>query len=298
MTVQYPPRHPVRNPFLGGIAIVGMGRLGSSLHATLVDHGITPEEVVSGKRDLHKARLDAEVLWLCVPDTALVDVAAAITAKRRSLRGQVVLHSSGVYSAEVLSAARKAGGSVASVHPLMTFPTRKPVPLAGVPFAVEAAAPLYKKLHSLVRLLGGKPFRLTAAGKANYHAAAVMASPLLVSLASAAMETAQRSGLSRKRSAALLEPIMLATVRNFFRDGAAASFSGPFARGDVSTVSLHLEALAGHPSLQQVYRALASHSLLVLPTQNKIELRKALAAPPRNILGKATKKTTRKTRQL
>jgi predicted short-subunit dehydrogenase-like oxidoreductase (DUF2520 family) len=273
-----------RSPFPRGIAIVGMGRWGSSLRAALVDSDV-PVEVAG--RDLRKATLDAEVLWLCVPDLALADVAAAIAAKRGPLRGQIVLHSSGVNSTEVLAPARKAGAQVGSVHPLMTFPTRKPVSLAGVPFAVEAGRQLGGKLEQLVRLLGGRPFRLAAAGKAMYHTAAVMSSPLLVSLASAAQETATLAGLSEKQAGELLEPIMLASIRNFFRNGGAASFSGPFARGDAATVSLHLAALEGHPPLQQVYRALADHALRVLPSRNKGKLKKALAASPRNILGKS-----------
>jgi predicted short-subunit dehydrogenase-like oxidoreductase (DUF2520 family) len=274
-----------RNPFPRGIAIVGMGRWGSSLRAALVDKAIPVVEVVG--RNLSKASLGADVLWLCVPDVALAEVAAAIAAKPGSLHGQVVLHSSGVHSTEVLAPARKAGAKIGSVHPLMTFPARKPVSLAGVPFAIEAEQRLAKQLERLVRLLGGRPFRLASAGKAMYHAAAVMSSPLLVSLASAAQETAMLAGFSEKQARELLEPIMLASIRNFFLNGGAASFSGPFARGDDATVSLHLAALARHPSLREVYRALAEHALRVLPNRNKGELKKALAASPRNILGKS-----------
>ena len=45
-----------------------------------------------------------------------------------------------------------------------------------------------------------------------------------------------------------MEPIVLRTVRNVLRNGAGKSFSGPLARGDVSTVALHLESLDGRRS--------------------------------------------------
>ena len=54
------------------------------------------------------------------------------------------------------------------------------------------------------------------------------------------------------------------------------SFSGPFARGDAETVSLHLEALLQHPHLQGVYKGLAVHALDALPCQNKPALRRSL----------------------
>jgi predicted short-subunit dehydrogenase-like oxidoreductase (DUF2520 family) len=147
-----------------------------------------------------------------------------------------------------------------------------------VPFAVEAEGRLRTQLFRLVHQLGGRPFTIPSEGKPLYHAAAVMASPLLVSLAAAAEETAVLSGLSKKQARVLLEPIMQATLLNFFCDGGAKSFSGPFARGDDQTVSLHLAALRQHPLLSQVYATLAAHALEVLPVENKARLLRVLKA--------------------
>ena len=282
--------------FNGGISIIGPGRWGSSLYAALARSGTTPLEVIgtSPKKagcglttpvvGFDEARFDAELLWLCVPDSEIAGVAGAIVARRPSLRGQTVVHSSGVYSSALLAEAVRAGARVASVHPLMTFPTRRPTVLAGVPFAIEATGALAVRLEKLVTRIGGTPFRLPATGKALYHAAAVMASPLLVSLAAAARQTMMQAGLTGKEANALLEPIMTATLRNFFCDGGARSFSGPFARGDVDTVSLHLQALKAHPFLQALYKALAEHAIEVLPVMKKQALQKKLAAAKTNIL--------------
>jgi predicted short-subunit dehydrogenase-like oxidoreductase (DUF2520 family) len=229
-----------------------------------------------------KARFDAQLLWLCVPDAAIAEVAEAISA-RVPLKGKIVVHSSGVHSSEILRVAKQAGARVGSVHPLMTFPTLTPVPLAHVPFAIEAEKAVAGRLQKLVTLLGGRPFLLPGAGKPLYHAAAVMASPLLVSLATAARAMATQAGLSPEDADMLLQPIMMATIRNFFANGGPASFSGPFARGDVATVSLHLAALKEHPSLQQVYRGLAHYALETLPVNNKQGLKHQLGRQP--ILG-------------
>jgi predicted short-subunit dehydrogenase-like oxidoreductase (DUF2520 family) len=283
-------------PFPGGIAIVGMGRWGHSLHAALTAAGIPPLELVVRTQkkqapkavSFRKARFDAQLLWLCVPDAAIADVAADLS-ERLPLKEKIVVHSSGVYSSEILRAAKQAGARVASVHPLMTFPTLTPVPLVNVPFAIESEKSIAARLQKLVTILAGRPFLLSGAGKPLYHAAAVMASPLLVGLATAARAMATQAGLSPEDSDTLLQPIMLATIRNFFSNGGPASFSGPFARGDVATVSLHLAALKEHPSLQQVYQALANFALETLPVKNKQELKHQLGRQP--ILGNESERT-------
>ena len=294
-------RKPAPSGTLKSIAVVGMGRWGSSFCAALIAHGITPVEVVGRVQkagqavpviSFKQARFDAEVLWLCVPDGEIAAVVDAVLAKRASLRGQIVVHSSGVSSSVILAAAAKAGALIASVHPLMTFPTRKAVSLVGVPFAIEAHGAMASRLAKLVRQLGGRPFRLPAEGKALYHASAVMASPLLVSLATAARQAAMLAGLTGEQANVLLEPIMVATIRNFFREGGARSFSGPFARGDVKTVSLHLEALQVHPSLQAVYMALAGYATEELPVVKRRALAKALATAKPNILSEASQHQT------
>jgi predicted short-subunit dehydrogenase-like oxidoreductase (DUF2520 family) len=261
----------VKSTFIGGICVVGRGRWGTSLVAGLRDIGVSV---------LPPGSIDAEVYWVCVPDARIEQVArrlATTLAKGAgTLKGRVFLHSSGVYGSALLEKARVLGAQVGSVHPLMSFPSRKPLPLAGVPFAVEAEERLRKRLFRLARQLGGKPFSIPSGGKALYHAAAVMASPLLVSLATAAGETAALSGLSKKQVRVLLEPIMQATLHNYFREGGAESFSGPFARGDHQTVSLHLAALRQHPLLSQVYATLALHALEVLPVENKARLLRVL----------------------
>ena len=273
------------------VSIIGLGNWGSSLARALADSKVPLHEMVvsdrpSGRKTvrslplttLAQARLEANVLWLCVPDSAIAQVIARL-AKRvahRGLRGQIVVHSSGALSAGVLREAAKAGASVGSVHPLMSFPTRRPVMLKGVSFAVEADAASSRVLNQLVRRIGGHPFAIKAADKAIYHAVGVLSSPLLVSHLAAAHETAARAGFSPRQARRLIEPIVRATLDNFFHNGPARSFSGPIARGDVETIRLHLRALKPHPILASVYRSLALYALEALPASGKEALHASL----------------------
>jgi predicted short-subunit dehydrogenase-like oxidoreductase (DUF2520 family) len=273
------------------VSIIGLGNWGSSLARALTDAQIQLHEVVvSGRRsarkavralpliNLDQARLQADVLWLCVPDKAIARVTAQLTKRVavRGLEGQIVIHSSGALSAGVLQQAAKVGASVGSVHPLMSFPTRTPVTLKGVSFAVETDAASSRVLNRLVRRIGGYPFAIKAASKALYHAVGVLSSPLLVSHLAAAHETAARAGFSPRQARRLIEPIARATLDNFFHNGPAKSFSGPIARGDVETIRLHLQALKPHPMLASVYRSLALYALEALPSPGTRALQASL----------------------
>src|SRR6185312_6297745 len=119
------------------------------------------------------ARLDARLIWICVPDAAIAEVVEKIAARAQRLRGEhglrgrIVVHSSGALSADVLEPARRAGAKIASVHPVMSFPTRRVVSLAGVMFGVEAReAAVGRELFALARRLGGVPFAVKPEGKA------------------------------------------------------------------------------------------------------------------------------------
>lgn len=274
-----------------GISLIGLGNWGISLTYGILSAGLPLREIVirgRSPRDVSglplvrwkQARLDAPILWLCVPDREIAAVAAHI-ASRRDLHGQIVVHSSGALTVDALAAARKAGALVASVHPVMTFPTRSPVPITRALFGLETSSEVARRaLAKVVRRLGGSPFALDSRRKALYHAAGTMASPLLVSAVGAASEVARAARLSHREAEAVVEALAFATLRNLFTRGPAGAFSGPFARGDAATVKLHLQALARHPILAGVYRSLALHAVATLPVRNRRALTRALAGKP------------------
>ena len=270
------------------ISLIGAGNWGTSLAAALAGAGLALREIVVRRRKRgqgsavlwSEATLDARILWLCVPDSAISEVAAEIVRRRPHLRGQIVVHSSGALTVEALGPARRAGAAVASVHPAMTFPTRHPVTLEGVLFGIEAAdATARRTLHALVRKVGGKPFNITAKNKALYHAAGTLASPLLVAELTAAIETARLAGLAPRDALRWVESLAMATSRNVFSRGPGRSFSGPFARGDAGTIQLHLQALQKHPILAELYRSLAAWAVEWLPVQNRHKLEQVLTPP-------------------
>jgi predicted short-subunit dehydrogenase-like oxidoreductase (DUF2520 family) len=269
------------------VAIIGLGNWGTSLAHGCMAAGIPLREIVV--RTLPKlrsklpvvrfenAKLDARLLWICVRDGEIADVAERIAKQREYLKGQIIVHSSGALNAEALMAAKRAGARVGAIAPVMSFPTRKPVSLKSVMFALEAGPSIHKQLETLVRRLGGEPFRIQSAKKPLYHAAATMSSPLLLSGLAAAVEVAGTAGLPPKLASRWVAALAQSTLTNFAKRGTDSSFSGPFARGDVSTIRLHLQVLDKHPMLKDIYRSLAGYAVEELPVQRRKELRALLA---------------------
>jgi predicted short-subunit dehydrogenase-like oxidoreductase (DUF2520 family) len=259
------------------IAVIGLGNWGTSLAAALGASGLLAERVHVW-HSKSRSKLDARVLWLCVPDTAIAQIAKWLVARRGDLSGQVVIHSSGALDRSVLEAAERAGAVTGSVHPMMSFPTRRIVPLKGVRFAVETADAITRKeLFALVKSLGGTPFRLDGEGKAMYHAGAMFGSPLLVATLAAGVRALGHAGVVEKDALALLGPMAAATVANVQKKGLTQSFSGPLARGDAATIKLHRKVLAGHPLEAHVYESLARLAARDLPSMDRTGIGRALS---------------------
>jgi predicted short-subunit dehydrogenase-like oxidoreductase (DUF2520 family) len=275
------------------IAIVGPGRLGVALALQLERAGYRISEIVSRTpasarqtRTLTlmlKARssrypnagLDAGLIWLCVPDREIAVVAADL-ATRKIWKGKAVFHSSGALDSDTLSALRKRGARVASVHPMMTF-VRGAVPtMKGITFALEGDAAAVRLARQIVRDFGARTFLIRKQNKAAYHAWGAFTSPLLVAALVTAEQVARAAGLKPAEARRMMLPIVCHTFVNYTTLGPAGAFSGPLVRGDVEIARKHLQALKKVPEARAVYVALARSALRHLPVENRRQLEKVL----------------------
>ena len=223
---------------------------------------------------LDTAKLRTDLVWLCVPDSQIEAVATRLAAGERKTNS--AFHSSGVLTSDALRPLRKAGATVASVHPLMTF-VRGSVPsLKDVPFAIEGDPGAVGPAKAIVRRLGGKPVTIRKQDKPAYHLFATLICPLLISLLAASERAAMLAGLSPAEAQVRMLPILHQTISNYGSFGASRAFTGPFARGDVQTVRLQLEALSRSSAIKPVYVSLAEAALQNLPHRHAKEIRSLL----------------------
>lgn len=224
------------------IVVIGAGRVGTvvaaRLGARLVAHG--------EPADLGGCRL----LAIATPDAAIAEVCRELAPGLEP--GAGVVHFSGATSIEALAAA---AGPRACVHPLQTvWPGRGPGQLEGAHAAVTGD---WELGAGLARDLGMIPFALADEAKPVYHAASVFASNYLVTLTHAAVALLERAGLEREAALTALRPLQHRSI-----DVAGRPPTGPIARGDAATISVHLRAVG--PELEPLYRALGRATLPIV----------------------------------
>jgi len=237
-----------------GLAIVGAGRVGRSLARAAESAGL--ELRLAGRGDALGACREADAALLCVPDSEIESACESVAAAVPPLR--FVGHVSGATRLGALAAAGARGAAAFSLHPLQTFPDAMTA-VAGTPCAIAGSdGGALVMAQSLAGLLGMRPFEVPEDRRDAYHAAAAMASNLLVALEESAAELLERAGIEHARE--LLAPLVLRTAANWAELGPEA-LTGPIARGDADTVNRHREAIAQHaPQLASTYDELAERA--------------------------------------
>ena len=217
------------------IRIIGPGRVGAALATALERCGWEVRPFLGRGDSLTGAARDVDLLVIATNDDAIAEVSASIEPVETTVVAQV----SGSLGLEVL----RGHPLRAAIHPLTSIPD----PEIGVQrlmsntwFALDANAPESNAMViSVVESLGGRWFTITDDQRAEYHAAAAVASNHMVALLAHAMRIADAVGAPHE---AYLE-LLRATIDNVEAMGLAEALTGPVARGDWETVERHRRAI-------------------------------------------------------
>lgn len=255
------------------VGIVGTGRVGAVLGAAL-HHAGHRLVAVSGVSEQSRARTAAllpgvpvtsvedvvgraELVLLTVPDDALPDLIAGLSATSSWQAGQIVVHTSGRYGTAVFDAA--AGHHVLglALHPVMTFTgtSMDVVRLADCSFGITAPEALRPVAEALVVEMGAEPVWIEEKDRPMYHAGLAHGANHIVTLVAQAMQILGSAGVQDPQR--LIAPLLHAALDNALRLGDGA-LTGPVARGDAGTVAAHLAQLTEQtPDIRPAYVALA-----------------------------------------
>ncbi|MCC8168117.1 MAG: DUF2520 domain-containing protein [Clostridiales bacterium] len=271
------------------IGWIGAGKVGCSLGRYFVTHGLcvsgyysrSPKSAAEAARitgtkayfSMEELMRDSDAIFLTVPDGAIASVWEQL--KNLQIRNRIICHCSGVLSSTIFSdiAAYKCSGY--SIHPLLAI-SSKQVPeeeISKALFTIEGSVNLrdayagaaddqtQKQLALLLEACGNRVIYMDAKDKPRYHAAAVMASNLVIALAETAKEELMQCGFTSEDAIAALAPFMQANVAHLTSQSIEEALTGPVERGDVGTVQMHLDTLEGDN--REIYRELSQKALAI-----------------------------------
>lgn len=260
-------------------SLVGPGKVGTSLAAWAVAAGAELAGAAGSAGAASLSSAGHDLLLIAVPDGVLAEVAARLAAQPQAA---VALHTSGSRGAAVLAPLRTAGSLPGALHPLKAFPRalHDPAEARGVFFGLDGDEAAVRLARRLVDAWGGVAGEVPEKERPIYHFAATLAAGGVATLLATAADLARRAGLPPAVARGYLELARgtvaeaaaagdappagggMALPRGVAPEGAVAALTGPVARGDLETFSLHLRALsAAAPERLPLALALARETL-------------------------------------
>lgn len=250
------------------VFILGAGRAGRALaracHAAGVPlaglHGRSvsphdPDIVTVGA--IPAAIGEASIVLVTVRDMQM-DEALTVLLNSPLRDGAVVLHASGSSEPAALEPLRAAGHPCGTFHPLapLADAAAGPETMTGAYVGVDGDPEAISAARALADALGSRAVRIPPGRKPLYHAAAVTSANFVTALAVLGARLFRDSGLSPADAEGATRALIRVAAANVERGDFAGALTGPAARGEVETVTRHLEALSDHPREARIYREL------------------------------------------
>ena len=273
--------------------LIGAGRLGKTLAVALTHNNVAEllslynpsltssqkvtQQLGTGKAIASLAELQpADMLWITAPDDQTSLIVHELVEKSSIRPGTIVVHCSGVLGSDILAPLAQLGCHTASLHPLKAFAKDDINPMAfqGCYCAIEGSPQAITTLSNLFERLGAKLTAINPSKKAVYHAAAVISSNYLVTLAAEGIKLLEEAGIETDTAFAITQQLMQGSLQNIGKTRSPRqALTGPLVRGDKKTIQCHLENL-NDPITKQLYcaAALATLPLTLLDETQRHEI--------------------------
>lgn len=245
------------------VAIVGTGRVASVLGAALIGSDVTISAVV-GRNALKRNTLAKQLNTVALdfnddlPESAVVLVAvsdAAIAEVSEKLRASdaVVVHTSGTTDINALKN-HKLHGVLWPIQSMIA----PPIDLQDVPLIIEGNTEKARDtINGLALSISNKVVEVGIKRRKQMHLAAVLVSNFPVHLMVKAGEIMKAHDLDPD----LMLPLWRGMAERVSDEGTDAKLTGPARRGDMNTISEHLNLLANEPDLHAIYESLTQSIL-------------------------------------
>jgi predicted short-subunit dehydrogenase-like oxidoreductase (DUF2520 family) len=241
------------------VTIIGVGKMGGALALALDRVGFTIDNLVRKPSNSPIPHLpfnsskpnyineitafDSDAIFITTQDSEIECVAKQIFPSNR--KNQIVFHTSGSLSSDVLHNLIEKGYEIGSIHPLVSISDQiiGAEHFSGSFFCIEGSEGALEIANKIVNALGGKPFSIESNRKTLYHASAVTACGHIVALFSVAVEMLSKCGLNETDAKEILLPLLKSTVENISIQPTENALTGTFARLDEQILENQVSAI-------------------------------------------------------
>lgn len=202
-------------------------------------HLIEPQKIVTDFNELQTADLHI----IAVSDNAISEVSSALP-----FNNQLVVHTSGTSSIEVLDQKNRRG----VFYPLQTFSKNKELNFSDIPFCLEAENTAdYKILESIVKSVSTALYSISSEQRKALHVAAVFVNNFTNHLYQIGQEICEENQLPFE----ILKPLILETADKMKNLSPLEAQTGPAKRHDTVTTDAHL-AFIQNENQKNIYKIL------------------------------------------
>ena len=217
-------------------------------------------------RDCASLIADSDVIFISTPDDVICRIWDEI--KGLDIHGKIIGMFSGSLSTNLFSGAASTGASCVSVHPMFAFSDRFSDyrKLHTASFTVEGDDDAVLFMRELLEGLGHKVAVIDSDKKLRYHAAASVASNLMIGLYDMSLSMLEDAGFSDEDAVAFLYPLVTGNITAALDSSPEKALTGPIERGDIDTVRHHLEVLTDEE--YDIYLPLAKRLVTIAKKKN------------------------------
>jgi len=242
------------------IGFIGAGKVGTSFGKYLVNNGFFVEgyysrsyisaekasNITNSKayRNISELTQKADVICITTNDDSIKSVCDEIAINDGFKKGSMVGHMSGALSSVILESAKKQNCSIFSLHPLQAFASieKAVLDLENTVFSIEGDERI-KEITKILDICGNKYFIVDSKDKTLYHIAACIVSNYTVTLMDFGLAIFETIGIDKEKGFRALLPLINGSLENINKYGTAAALTGPIARGDINTITKHIEEI-------------------------------------------------------
>lgn len=260
--------------------LIGAGRLGQNIALNLVSTGLgqlacicnqslasanQAQKIIGQGQGMAQIKElpPADITWITAKDDAIPSIVHELAQNPHLKANSFIIHCSGALNSKSLAPLKAKGCAIASFHPLKAFKSGNVYNgiFEKVDCVIEGDDAVCTWLQQSFTQLGAQISTIEPESKALYHAAAVIASNYLVTLAACSEQLLLKAGINSTHAHAMLGHLMQGSLDNVQQSPHIAdALTGPLVRGDNKTISLHLAALEDE-SIIKLYKAAGLASL-------------------------------------